>query len=186
MKSKRKIEDQVQQILERGLFLAQYSKKYKGLYDKKKLESKRKLFYSPNRTMIVVQNTLYTQEALLLLESLFSDRNDETCFMVLLKGKHKSKEYKDFMEIKKEYLVTPIKKFRNKIIAHKDSKNVGDPITAFLNPYADELLDKIIYFYTTLNTYLHKHFNTITNNLFESTYQKSFDYLYEMLEKDGE
>jgi len=178
--------DQVQQILERGLFLAQYSKKYKDLYNKKELHAKKELYKSSNRTMIIVQNVLYAEEAFLLLETLFSEDLREACFHSLLKGQHRSQKYKDFLKIKKEYTDTPLSIFRNKIIAHKDSKNIGDPLTTFFNPIEDIWLDKIVYLYLKLNEYLHKNFDTIVNNVFESWYGKSFDYLYKKLDQDDE
>ena len=134
MVNNKQILDQIQQILERGLFLAQYSKKYMALYYRKELSATRPLYKSPHRTMRIVQHVLYAEDALLLLETLFSTDLRESSFYSLLKEEHSNQKFLDFMQIKKQYIKTPLSDFRNKIVAHKDSGNVGDPLTVFFNP----------------------------------------------------
>jgi len=175
--------DQIQQIIESGLFFIQYSKKYRDLYLKKEY-NKIEFFESQNRTMIIIQNVLYFEEASLNLQSLFSTDTREACFQSIFNNKENSSIYEEYKTIRKEYFKTPLYKFRNKIIAHKDSKNVGDPITAFFNPIEDEWLDKVAYFYEKLNTFLHDNFDVIENDLFEDHYKGAFDYLYKKLEED--
>ena len=179
--------DQIQQIIGRGLFFAQYSKKYRELYIQKGFSTtKKKSFDSPNRTMIVVQNVLYAQESMLCLKTLFSADTREACFNALLKRKKKTEVYNNYKEIEEEYYSTVLNTFRNKLVAHKDSKNVGDPFLGFLNPIEDQWLDDIIYFYDELSIYLHNHFECIENDIFDFYYKDSFDYLYKRLEKDEE
>ncbi len=181
-----KITDQIQQILERWLFMARYSKKYKYLYNKKKEASRAQYSKFANRTIIIMQNVLYAQESILCLKTLFSKNTDEACFNALLKDKHTSNKYTEYKVLEDEYNSTTLNAFRDKIIAHKDSKNIGDPITAYFGPIEDKWLDKIIYFYEELNTFLHKNFDVIENDLFESWYKKSFNYLYKKLDQDDE
>lgn len=189
MANQKKLLDQIQQLLERGLFFAEYSKKYKDLYDKKKSQ-KKDYKHSPNRTMICVQNGLYFNEALLNLETLFSrEREDEDkeeiSFRVLLKGEPKESErYLEYEKIREEYFDSPLPILRNKFIAHKDLNLTKDPMGGFLNPWRDKWPDKVIYFYSKLNDYLHNYFDVISNDTFEQFYGDSFDYLYKKLEDD--
>lgn len=189
MANQEKLLDQIQQLLERGLFFAEYSKRYKDLYDKKKSQ-KKDYKHSPNRTMICVQNGLYFNEALLNLETLFSrEREDEDkeeiSFRVLLKKEPKDSErYIEYEKIREEYFDSPLPLLRNKLIAHKDLNSTGDPMGGFLNPVDDKWLEKTKGFYSKLNDYLHNYFDVIENDSFEQLYKDSFDYLYKKLEDD--
>lgn len=172
---------QIAQILGRGLLFAEYSKKYKDLYNQKKNLSKTKFTIPPDRGSIVILNILYTQESLLLLNTLFSTRRREASLNTLFKLLKTKRGYKEFIKIQTDYLKTGFADFRNKIISHKDPDCVGEPVIAFLNPIKDECIDKIIEFYERLDALLNKYFDATDKHFFKTLYKESFDYLYEKL-----
>lgn len=176
---------QIKQLLERGLFFAEYSKKYKELYNKKKNSlNTNELTMSPPRWVFVIMHLLFIQESFLVLASLFSKDKREASFNTLLKGKQGTEEYIAFNKIRDDYMKTIIPILRDKLIAHKDTKNIGSPIAGFVSPYSDSLIDEAITFYNRLKDLLHEYFVARSTNDFESGYQKHFDYLYDKLKDD--
>ena len=137
---------------------------------------------SENRAAIVLQNVLYANEGFLLLQTLFSENKREASFRSIISINAVAEN--EYEELRDAYWQTPLKDFRDKIVAHKDRKNIGDPLVARMNPIMEEWLEKAEYFYVLLNSLLHKYFDPITNNVHESFYNKSFKYLYKKLESD--
>lgn len=173
---------QIQQLLERGLFFAEYSKRYKELYSEKKALKKNLL--SPNMRTITLINVLYAQESFLILYTLFDKDNREVSFRNLLKHTNKPSIYNDFLKIEKDYHNSQLPLFRKKIIAHKDLNSVGEPVTAYFNPYLSKWVEEAILFYKRLGILLIDNFNSPDIGFFKTLYKESFDYLYEKLEKD--
>lgn len=147
-------EDKVLQLIKRAEMFLCWSKKLYVLYEKeyKKCNgSKQKQNFIKNRGVkfLVLHNVLYFFETALILNTLLKQnkKGDEISFDNYFALNNIKALEKEIGEVRQIYLKSEIGTIRNKIIAHKDNKNTGDPIFHFMNRININLIndaDKII------------------------------------------
>ncbi|MCM8817104.1 MAG: hypothetical protein NC913_06310 [Candidatus Omnitrophica bacterium] len=85
--------------------------------------------------------------------------------------------------IREEYHRSGIHLIRNKIIAHKDARNVGDPLTHFMNRINKEFIDKAEGIIQRLRECIWNHFKEPhINNYIADFYGDSHKFIIDTLE----
>lgn len=138
-------------------------------YDKHKAQLLRdtSIVGSSQLSSLIIHQKLYFSEAVLILKTLFESPKSpqEISYARLFKTISKQTiYYKDFRKLLKLYKETHLGKLRDRIIAHKDFKNAGDPVTHYLNPFSRQNLEDCRTIINELNILNEEHSNGISNN----------------------
>ena len=150
-------EDRILQLIKRAEMFLSWSKELYELYDNKQKECgnrQQKQDFIKKRSVkyLVLHNVLYFFEVALILNTLLKrGRIDSELSFENYFASDSNIFEKQIEEIRQLYIESKIGTVRNKIIAHKDNENIGDPISHFINRInknfiydADKIIKKLL------------------------------------------
>jgi len=135
---------------------------------------------------LVLHNVLYFFEAALILNTLLkrSRKDSEMSFENYFTSNSNDFE-KQIEEVRKLYATSKIGIVRNKIIAHKDNKNIGDPLFHFMNRINKKLIDDASEIISKLLEITSKNFrDSECNNEMKSFFADSHNFAIEAIIKE--
>jgi len=134
---------------------------------------------SNGRKIFTIHSNIYFRYVLSVLKTLFEypSKPNEQSFSLWRKEKNEqiSEEVNDFKRISDLYEKSDLKKFRNKIIDHRESKNAGDVLANFLNPVAGAHTENAKKIINKLKDHAKKYFIEETVSDFISFYKTDMD-----------
>lgn len=185
-------EDRLNQLLDRAEMFLNWSKDLYVLYDKnfkKCVTTKEKMDFFSNKSAryLTLHNVTYFYEVALILNTLLKARgkDPELSFSNYFSEKEPTEFENEIAEIRKKYYDSKIGTIRNKIVAHKDINNIGDPLTHFMNPINTVFIDEASEIVTLLRKTTAKYFkDSYGNNVQDDFYKQSHKFILDVLEKD--
>lgn len=141
--NKRIIQNRIEQLIFRADDFLKMSESLFYLYEKFYTIGKKnlKLLNSDTFRFLVLHQNLYFFEVLILFSTLFEEKKQPTelSYAKLFHELTKDSDYfKAIAKVKKQFRNSGFKEFRDQIIAHKDIKANGDPLTLGLNVISKE------------------------------------------------
>ena len=191
--SKIELEDKILQLIYRAEAFLKWAENIRIFYNKnkpRKLVEKQKYINNDLVKYLILQHNLYFSEAVLNLNTLLKLtrgvlRSKELSFeYYFYKNSNKSEFEKGVDKIREKYKKSNLDKVRDKIIAHKDIKNIGDPITHFMNLISNKLFNSAKSILEDLEQISLGNFkDPICNNYFESYFTKGQKIVLDMVKK---
>jgi len=142
------------------------------------------LYNYPETKCIILNQVLYFQEVVIILHTLFENKKHpiEMSFAYYFTKSENKDLKKEINKIRKEYFISYLDKFRNKLIAHKQADSAGDPFTGFLNPVKRIYVENSYSIVKKLRKLVIDNFDCAVNNYFKDYYNPGFEVLYKVCE----
>lgn len=188
------VEDRISQLIDSAEMFLGWSKDLYDMYEaklKKCKTAKEKMDFFSNKAAryLALHNVIYFYEVALILNTLLKTRrNDpELSFFNYFSERELTEFEAEIDVIRKRYYDSKIGAIRNKLIAHKDIKNVGDPLTHFMNPINTIFIDEASEIVTQLKQVAAKYFkDSYGNNMQADFYKESHRFVLGVLKEEIE
>lgn len=167
--SKHEIEYKICDLTQRAELFIEWAKEIRLFYQKCK-KNKIKTIDNHLLRYLVIQHNLYFFDAILTMHTLLQSnmiikRNKELTLESLL-HRDKNKLENDIEILRDKYKKSKLDNVRDKIIAHKDIKNVGDPVTHFMNLISDHFFNNAVSILDDIKKFLNQNSFCLYGNNF--------------------
>lgn len=186
--SKTEYEEKILQLIKTAEMFLHWSKELYELYDEKykkctNWQQKQDFIEKRSVKYLVLHNVLYFFETALILNTLLKRgrKDSELSFENNFASDPNTFE-KQIEEIRQLYIKSKIGTVRNKIIAHKDNKNIGDPIFHFMKRINKNFIDDADKIIKNLSEIALKNFSDlIVYNVMENYFVDSHKFIIEAI-----